>query len=108
MNIDPKIYIEMLEKDIEKYSENFLKQHREELIKKVFDTKFLYYRLKNNKGYKRFKIQKRYIKHVYFSKGKNTIIFEDNYHKFYFNLLKYGIEWVVDKKDFLPYLSINY
>lgn len=99
-------YITMYEKDLERYKKSIL-NIRKELEDKIFNTEVVYYRVSNNNHNSPYKYRSRnrIITKVLFTKNCVIFNFKDDGLKHYFKLEEYGIKWVVDKKDYLPYLN---
>lgn len=100
-------YINMYEKDLQRCKRSIINT-RKELDDKILKTKVVYYRTPNNNKNSPYKYRSRnrIITNVSFTKNCVIFNFKDDGSKHYFKLEEYGIKWVVDKNDYLPYLNI--
>ena len=107
LKTNANIYISMYEKDLHRYKKAILNT-KNELKDKIFNTNCVYYRMLNNNHnspYKYFS-RKRIVTNVVFTKNCVIFTFKDDMSRHYFKIEEYGIKWVVDKNDYLPYLNI--
>ncbi len=100
-----KTYIKMFEDDTKKYAKNL---NRDIILNKCSNADAVHFRQTNYKGYKKYCNKKRPVINVAFTKNTVCFTFKYSYKKHYFKFADYGIKWVVDKEDYLPYLQISY